>query len=119
MEYLGEERENKSKKILIILLIIAVILAIIIFITMMILKGTLPKDLRLNVDSKYVQIPSELFVFDNQTQEIYISLRDIASLIGYEYYNGEYNKYTEDTKKCYLQSEKQIVGFSLRIKQNI
>jgi hypothetical protein len=51
---------------------------------------------------------SAFFIEDGK---IYISIRDIAPEIKYTVYNGEYNKYTEDTSSCYATNQMETVDF--------
>ena len=57
----------------------------------------------------------DLFIFDEENDKVYISISDFSQLepIGYRYYQGEYNKHTEDATKCYIQSRDEVAGFGL------
>lgn len=115
MEIIGTnmaEKERKNKKIMKIIIIIIVLLLLVsiaLFATIYYLKS---KQFKFNVDGKTISsssIASDLFVFEND--KVYISLKDISSLINYNYYNGGYKQYTEDTTKCYLESTNEVTTF--------
>lgn len=50
-----------------------------------------------------------LFLY--QDDQVYVSIKDIAPLLGYRVYNGGYREYTEDTTKCYINNSKELVTF--------
>jgi len=70
----------------------------------------LSSQFKFDLDGKRQSNYSEsLFLFQND--KIYISIRDIAPLLGYNVYNGGYGEYTEDKSKCYVNNSKEIVSF--------
>ena len=70
----------------------------------------LSSQFKFDLDGKRQSNYSEsLFVFQND--KVYISIRDIAPLLGYNVYNGGYGEYTEDKAKCYVNNSKEIVSF--------
>lgn len=52
-----------------------------------------------------------LVIEDNGT--VYVPIKEIASYLGYESYNGEYGNKSEELSKCYVESESEIANFSL------
>ena len=54
-------------------------------------------------------MPSDLFIFEGE--EVYVSIRDIASYVGYRSYNGGYRQYTEKTNQCYVQNANEVCTF--------
>ena len=70
----------------------------------------LSSQFKFDLDGKRQSNYSEsLFLFQND--KVYISIRDIAPLLGYNVYNGGYGEYTEDKAKCYVNNSKEIVSF--------
>ena len=116
MEIIGtdmyEEKSKNKKTMIIIAIIIAILLviSIILFLTISYLKS---KQFKYVVnDEKIKSYSSEMFIFEGE--EIYVSLKDIASSIGYKHFNGGYGgyeQYTEDLDQCYLESENEITTF--------
>ena len=45
--------------------------------------------------------------------KIYAPIKEIASYLGYESFNGEYTQKSEEQSKCYIQSENEVANFSL------
>lgn len=115
MEIVGTnmtEKEIKSKKLMKIIIVIIVLLLIAsigLFAAIYYLKT---QEFKFYVDGKTVStnnITSDLFVYDND--KVYVSIKDIAEMIGYKYYNGGYKQYTEDATKCYLECTNEVVTF--------
>lgn len=115
MEIIGTnvtEKERKNKKLMKIIIIIIALLLIIsiaLFATIYYLQS---KQFKFYINDKSVSsnsMSNDLFVFENDT--VYVSLKDISSLVGYNYYNGGYKQYTEDTTKCYLECTNEVTTF--------
>lgn len=115
MEIIGTnitEKQRKNKKIMKIIIILIVLLLIIsigLFVAIYYLKG---QQFKFYTDGKLVSnsaISNDLFVYEDD--KVYVSLKDIADIIGYKYYNGGYKQYTEDTSKCYLECKNEVVTF--------
>lgn len=118
MDLLGQEYnkpkpESKGKKVVRNLLIVSVILLVILIVLIYFLKTNQPQKETLYVNNESKAVIQGLIIDDTNTGKQYVSLKDVASLIGYEYQNGEYLQYEEDKTKCYLESNNQIVGFEL------
>ena len=97
---------------------IGFIIVVILIISLIIAAGAiwiysqqiLSSQFKFDLDGKRQSNYSEsLFLFQND--KVYISIRDIAPLLGYNVYNGGYGEYTEDKSKCYVNNSKEIVSF--------
>lgn len=113
MEIIGtnqEEKDKKTKKIMMwitIAIIMLLIISIILFVTIYYLKG---QQFKFLVDGKSTKLASDdIFVYEGDI--VYVSIKDIAQIIGYDYYNGGYKQYSEDTSKCYLESINEVCTF--------
>jgi len=113
MEIIGtnqEEKNRKAKKMMVwitIAIVVLLVVSIILFVTIYYLKQQLFK---FNVDGVKTSVTeSDLFLYEGNT--VYISLRDIAPIIGYKHYNGGYKEYSEDENKCYLEGKNEICIF--------
>lgn len=119
MDLLGQEYNNepkpksKGKKIVLNLLIISIVLLVLLIVLIYVLKGTEPKKATLYVNNESKTVISDLIINDANTGKKYVSLKDVAALIGYEYQNGEYLQYEESKTKGYLENSNQIIGFEL------
>lgn len=112
MEIIGTNQVDNNKKTkktmlwIIIAIVILLIVSIILYITIYLLKK---EQFKFVVDGQKVAAVNDLFVFEGDT--IYVSLRDISSIIDYKYYNGGYKQYSEDNTKCYLESNNEVCTF--------
>lgn len=107
-----EEKQRKSKKamaIIIALIVFLLIVSIALFVSIYYLKEA---QFKFNIDGKAIStktMQTDLFLYEGDN--VYISLPDIAELIGYKYYNGGYKQYTEDKNQCYLEGTNEVVTF--------
>lgn len=108
---LNKNRKNKKLQNILLVLII---------LTLFIIVGLLALMVTLKGDTLTVYlngIPSEdlksLLVFEENDSKIYIPIKKVANLFGYNSYNGDYEQPSEDVNKCYVQSENEIASFTL------
>lgn len=116
MELLSEEKnekQNQGKKYVAIAIIVAIVLLVLIFVSILVLQQAQKNQEKLNVNGKKVSLPANLTLIDNQTGVTYISINEMAKLVGYNYYNGDYQQYSEDKTKCYVENEKQVTTLEL------
>lgn len=102
----------KGKNVILTLLIISVILAIAIIIEMVYLEANKVIPATLIINGQQIEFSAEFIIKDGNGDE-YISLKDLAKIVGYTYDNSEYQKYGVDTAKCYIKNGKLISGFEL------
>ncbi len=109
----GNNNSNKSskKKSVLTALMISIFLLIIAITALYLLpKNTSPKKETLIVNGVAVEISQNMILSDDAGNK-YISIKELTSDIGYQYFNGEYGKTTEDKEKCYVNNSDYIVGF--------
>lgn len=111
-----QPQEPKGKKVVLSLLIVAIILAVVIVALMIFLEANkvIPNTLYIN-QKEYTDV-NNIIIADTEGNK-YISLRELAEEIDYEYYSSEYGKYGTDTTKCYIKNKNLIVGFEADTKQ--
>ena len=125
MELYDEDDLKKGKtgkKLVVALLIISVILLMVVGSIIMIVprkraevKSTYNLNGEMNEKKELVLhlVPEGLFVKTESGLD-YVDINEIAKIIGYEYYRGEYNNpYTEDSNKCYVLSQDEATSFIL------
>lgn len=105
-----KEQTPKSKKIVLIILILAIIATIFIVFALLYIRTQqkLPETLKIN--DKEVKM-TETLIIETTEGNKYISLKEIAQLLGYEYYNNEYGESGENKEKGYIKSGTLITGF--------
>jgi len=111
-----KREESKGKKMVKILLIMSIILFVAIVLIMVFLSNKEKSKTTLTVNGQLKEITQDLFINDNNGTQ-YISIKDLASLLGYQYYGGDYISLGVDNKKCYIKNENLISGFEMNSKK--
>ena len=101
-----EKKTPKGKKIVLMLLILSILLSIGILTYMAYLKSSQPAKAVILINGEATEITEDL-VYDGK----YIALKNLSEVLGYEYYNSEYQNYGIDTTKCYIKNKNLIYGF--------
>ncbi|MBP3255780.1 MAG: WG repeat-containing protein [Clostridia bacterium] len=101
--------DGKTKKMSIIIIVAIVVLLITSIILFLLINQLKEEQFKFSIDGKSVAVTNDLFIFEED--EVYVSIKDISTLIGYTYFNGGYKQYSEDTNSCYLQCENEICTF--------
>lgn len=110
MELSNKENQklNKTKKIILILLIISVI-GIVITGALILYLSSIPEEQIIKKDKIFIDNQESLtqvnqVLLTTAEGEKYFLIKELAYLVGYDYFNGEYLKFTEDTSKCYIEN---------------
>lgn len=115
MDLMGTIPENNKKvtkiKIWFIVVIVLIILLIISAGGILLYIQNLNKNqFKFYIDGvKQSGYSENLFLYEGE--KIYVSIKEMAPLLGYRVYNGGYGQYTEDTTKCYINNSKEVVTF--------
>ena len=105
-----KEEVPKSKKIVLVLLILSIIATIFIVIALIYAKSNIKLPDVLKINDKEAQMSENLIITDTQGNK-YISIKGLSTLLGYEYYNGEYGSSGESKEKGYIKNKNLVVGF--------
>ena len=108
-------KENKTKKLRNSLIVVGVLIVILIIaaIGIYIYSLQVAKDqFKVYVDGTRVSSIENNEVFYLRDDKMFVSINDIANVIGYRVYNGEYRQYSEDTTSGYATNSKELVTFS-------
>lgn len=109
----SELNENKSNKKMTNIILVLIILSFLIIIGIIVaLMLTQRDELTIAIDGNYENSLKNELKFESN-DNIYFPIKKIASYLGYNCYNGDYSQPSEDTSKCYIQSENEVVNFSL------
>ena len=118
MNLLGydEEEENdggnkKSRKVVLFSISGCTILLVILLLLIVYISYLDSKKLKVYIDDKQIKISNTLFRYGNDGQIEYVSIKELASMVGYTYFNGEYGAYTEEKNSCYIQNDNESVSF--------
>jgi len=109
------EVERKNKKIMNIIMVLILVILLASFAIIGLMFYLQQAQFKFYIDGKETaNYAQDLFIFEED--KIYISIKDIASLVGYRAYNGAYGgqyQYSEDITKCYVESSNEIASFEL------
>lgn len=105
------KKEDKSKKMAKVILVFIVLIVLIIIGIIGTIAYVKSNTMKLTIDGVVNEKVKGMLMF--QGEKIYVPIKGIASHLGYECYNGEYNDKSEDPSKCYIQGPNEIVNFSL------
>ncbi len=108
-----QTKEEKSKKMTSKIILGAIILLIILIIGiisyLMYIKNS---QLKLTLDGQVNEKFKDMLIIENDGT-IYIPIKEVAGILGYDSYNGEYSDKSEEQSKCYIQNENEVANFSL------
>lgn len=105
-------KKDNSKKIARIILIIISILIVAIIAIFAALVYIQDNTLKLYVDGNVNEKVKEMMVVEDDGT-IYFPIKDVASYLGYQSYNGEYTDKSEEASKCYIENDNEIANFTL------
>ena len=109
--YIPENEEKKSKKIITIIAILIAILVIGIMAVIFLIMSMKGNKLTVSVDGVTKSFSEDTFIFTDDGK-IYVSIKDIAPLVGYTAHNGEYKVNVEgDTNKIYVECPNETSSF--------
>ena len=111
-EELQPKKKDNSKKMARIILVIISILIIAIIGIVMAIAYIQEKTLKLYVNGSINEKVKQMMVIEDDGT-IYFPIKDIASYLGYQSFNGEYTDKSEDQSKCYVQDDNEVANFAL------
>lgn len=111
-EELQPKKKDNSKKMARIILIIISILIIAIIGIVMAIAYIQENTLKLYVNGSINEKVKQMMVIEDDGT-IYFPIKDIASYLGYQSFNGEYTDKSEDQSKCYVQDDSEVANFAL------
>lgn len=105
-----EQKKKKTVTKVILTLIILLVVAIIgIAAYLVYVQST---TLRVIVDGQVNEKVKSLLVFE-ENGTIYAPIKEIASYLGYDSYDGSYEEKSQEKSKCYVQNANEVANFSL------
>lgn len=108
-----QNKEEKKKKTSMTIILVAIVLVFCMIIGIISYMAYLKNsELKVFLNGQVnAKVKNLLVIEDNGT--VYVPIKEIASYLEYESYNGEYGNKSEELSKCYVESENQVVNFSL------
>ena len=112
------EKNTRHRRSVMISIILCAFLILFLVILIGILKYQDSITEKLFINEKQVSLTNGFYKVvpvekdDEKSDVTYIRIKDMATLLGYTYSKGEYNKFNEDEKSCYLQNDYEIFSLS-------
>ncbi|MDO5557405.1 MAG: WG repeat-containing protein [Clostridia bacterium] len=106
---------KKGKGLIISMIVVLVLLLAVTSALIYLLNQEEQKVFKFNLDGNQVTISQSFLYVDGEKE--YISIKELAEILGYKVYNGGYKEYTEDLTKCYIQNKNEIVEFTANSKE--
>ena len=108
----NEKTDNKKiTTIIMIIMIFLIVMVLLVIGTMVYIKQT-TLNVTLNGQSSNT-IKNMISIDENNPQKVYVPIRKIAKLLGYNDYNGSYTTKSEEKNQCYVECENEVAMFAL------
>lgn len=107
------DREQNKKKHTTRIILIAIILLVLIIVGIAIYLFYVESTaLRATVDGQVNEKVKNMLVFDDDGT-IYAPIKEIASYLNYDSYDGNYEEKSQEKSKCYVQNDNEVANFVL------
>lgn len=106
-------QNNKNKKLANIILIFIIILFLAIIGILAVMVTIKSDTLNVYLNGTINENLKSILIFEDNDSKVYIPIKKVANLFGYNSYNGDYIQPSENASKCYVESENEITNFSL------
>lgn len=108
---------KKNNNVVIIGILVGIVITLIVIcIIMALMKDIQPIDtsMKIYVDGKETKLSNSIFLIENN--KLYVSVRGIASIAGYEAHSGEYKIEAEDVNKVFVENKQETASMFLNSK---
>lgn len=102
------EKNTRHRKSVMLSIILCAFLVALLFIMIMILKYQDSITEKMFIDKKQVSIPNGFY--RDIDGKRYVNLKELASLLGYNYTKGVYGEYNENEDSAYMQNNFEILA---------
>lgn len=104
-----ESNTRKRRGVMLSIVLCAILVALLFFLIIMIKhKDAITEKMFLN-DKQIALTPT---IYKQVGEDLYISVPELAELLGYEYKKGNYGLYDEDEESCYMTNKFEILSIS-------
>lgn len=109
---INKPKQHNNRTIIWVTIAIMITL-IIIFTIMVIIKDIQPIDetIKLYIDGQETKIEASTFFVENN--KVYLSVRKISNIVGYEAHSGEYKIEAEDNSKVFVENKQETASMFL------
>ena len=106
----NENNTKNKKKVVLTGIIVCVVFIVLLLVLIGVFQGIDSTTLKIYVDGTQVSYSSD-FVYNDEDGNVYVKAKELASMIGWTYENGEYGSYEESSDSGYMQGEYEIASF--------
>ena len=106
-----EKKKKRATKIILVAIIVVFLIIVAIVSYLLYIQST---TLKLTLDGQVNNSVKQLLVFESDGT-VYVPIKEVASYLGYESFNGEYEDKSESQSKCYVLAKDQteVANFTL------
>ena len=104
-----EKKKKRTTRIILVAIIVVFLIIVAIASYLIYIQST---TLKLTLNGQSNEQLKQLLVFESDGT-IYVPIKEVASYLGYESFNGGYSDKSESQSKCYVQSENEVANFTL------
>lgn len=108
----NEKTDNKKATTIIIVIMIFLTIMVLLVIGAMVYIKQTTLSITLNGQTSNT-IKNMISIDENDPQKVYVPIRRIAKILGYNDYNGSYTTKSEENNQCYVESENEVAMFAL------
>ena len=112
-ESIQPKKKNNSKRTLTIIIALISILMVAMIAVVILIAYVKQSQWKLYIDGSQKDKVLEMMTVEDNGKTIYFPIKEIASYLGYESYNGEYSNKSEDQSKCYIICDDEVANFAL------
>lgn len=105
-----QKQTDRKKRVVLVSIGLCAILIVLLVILIVYIRYLDTLELKMFIDGEQKEISGNLFIEDQNVK--YVNLRQMTSMLGYNYTKGEYKKYNEDEKSCYINNDFEIVAIT-------
>ena len=87
-EEVNKKKVSNPKKLILIALILCIFLLVFLLTVIIIFKNKNPKTITLSINNSNIKIQNNMLITDESGNTIYVSLKQLARLLGYDYIEG-------------------------------
>lgn len=108
----NEKTDNKKATTIIMVVMVFLIIMVLLVVGVMIyIKQT---ELNVTLNGQVSNTIKNMIIIDeDNSQNVYVPIRKIAKLLGYNDYNGSYTTKSEEKNQCYVECENEVAMFAL------
>lgn len=107
----NKREQQKNKRIAMAILIVIVFLVILCIVLLVAISYFQSLKLKVVIDGASTSVPESTFVI--QDDDVYVSINDLASYVGYQYNQGSYKEMNQSQNECYVESISEVTAFTL------